>query len=636
MTGTPGSVALTDYLAQLDRDGAVALVERSRAQGATVEELILDLLTPALVEVGRRWAAGEAGAATAQAAAGIVRTLLPRCPLPEAPAGRLPVAVCAPDDELHDLPGEMVTELLRAAGWPAQFIGTGVTARQLPSFLASRRPSALLLSCSTPCGLPGAARAIQVAHGLAVPVMVGGAAFGADSMLAVRLGAAAWAPTAHHAAAVLEAWSQAPPAIAPGRPLTDDYLRFERSWAEIKRGAIEAVHKETQVEYADPAGMHLTKDRVELVLRYLGAALLVDDGRLFHDFLSWRSAYYRARDISPERLISGLTAIASVIPADAERARAFLADGIQQLTWSNRSGAVKCPRPVPASVTAPGPGPTGEATAAPATMASDLMYLRSAGAGGPGEQSAPTGSGSAEQPGRVFTDLLFVAATTCRCPWALISAPGPDGRWRTLSHGTERRELLVDDDLLTEIGRSRDPLEITDLALRAGGSELARGPLGIRFVYGVAMRNRQSTLLGVFCVLDRRPRELSKRERDAVAAVARQVGGQLAAWRRSPTASGGRQSTPGGIGAHEPSAAEFGAEGPARRPSESGGGDPELLRSHEVAVLFDVTERTVINWAAANRLPAIRTAGGHLRFRADDVLALLAGRDGSKRLSSAV
>ncbi len=42
-------------------------------------------------------------------------------------------------------------------------------------------------------------------------------------------------------------------------------------------------------------------------------------------------------------------------------------------------------------------------------------------------------------------------------------------------------------------------------------------------------------------------------------------------------------------------------------------------------MLFDVTDRTVINWAAAHKLPSIRTAGGHLRFRGDDVLALLSG-----------
>jgi excisionase family DNA binding protein len=50
----------------------------------------------------------------------------------------------------------------------------------------------------------------------------------------------------------------------------------------------------------------------------------------------------------------------------------------------------------------------------------------------------------------------------------------------------------------------------------------------------------------------------------------------------------------------------------------------QLLRSQEVAQIFDVTERTVINWAAAGKLPSLRTIGGHLRFRRDDVLALLA------------
>ena len=40
---------------------------------------------------------------------------------------------------------------------------------------------------------------------------------------------------------------------------------------------------------------------------------------------------------------------------------------------------------------------------------------------------------------------------------------------------------------------------------------------------------------------------------------------------------------------------------------------------------LDVTERTVINWAAAGKLPSLRTIGGHLRFRRDDVMRLLSG-----------
>jgi excisionase family DNA binding protein len=53
-------------------------------------------------------------------------------------------------------------------------------------------------------------------------------------------------------------------------------------------------------------------------------------------------------------------------------------------------------------------------------------------------------------------------------------------------------------------------------------------------------------------------------------------------------------------------------------------GRHNLLRSQEVAEVFDVTERTVINWAAAGKLPSLRTIGGHLRFRREDVLRLLA------------
>jgi excisionase family DNA binding protein len=57
--------------------------------------------------------------------------------------------------------------------------------------------------------------------------------------------------------------------------------------------------------------------------------------------------------------------------------------------------------------------------------------------------------------------------------------------------------------------------------------------------------------------------------------------------------------------------------------------DQHMLRSHEVAVLFDVTERTITNWAASNKLPSWRTAGGHLRFRTEDVLNLLAKTSGT-------
>ena len=54
--------------------------------------------------------------------------------------------------------------------------------------------------------------------------------------------------------------------------------------------------------------------------------------------------------------------------------------------------------------------------------------------------------------------------------------------------------------------------------------------------------------------------------------------------------------------------------------------EPEaLLTPAEVAALFRVDPKTVTRWAKAGKLSAIRTLGGHRRYRAAEVSALLAG-----------
>ena len=49
-----------------------------------------------------------------------------------------------------------------------------------------------------------------------------------------------------------------------------------------------------------------------------------------------------------------------------------------------------------------------------------------------------------------------------------------------------------------------------------------------------------------------------------------------------------------------------------------------LLRTREVALLFEVSERAVTDWATKGRIPSIRTPGGHRRYPADAVAHLLA------------
>jgi excisionase family DNA binding protein len=50
----------------------------------------------------------------------------------------------------------------------------------------------------------------------------------------------------------------------------------------------------------------------------------------------------------------------------------------------------------------------------------------------------------------------------------------------------------------------------------------------------------------------------------------------------------------------------------------------ELLTPAEVAAMFRVNPKTVTRWARAGKISAVRTLGGHRRFRADEIRRFLA------------
>jgi excisionase family DNA binding protein len=51
--------------------------------------------------------------------------------------------------------------------------------------------------------------------------------------------------------------------------------------------------------------------------------------------------------------------------------------------------------------------------------------------------------------------------------------------------------------------------------------------------------------------------------------------------------------------------------------------DNELLTPGEVATLFKVNPKTVTRWARSGKISAVRTLGGHRRFRASDIRRVL-------------
>ena len=59
--------------------------------------------------------------------------------------------------------------------------------------------------------------------------------------------------------------------------------------------------------------------------------------------------------------------------------------------------------------------------------------------------------------------------------------------------------------------------------------------------------------------------------------------------------------------------------------------DDTLLTPSEVAAMFRVNPKTVTRWARAGKISAIRTLGGHRRFRASEIRAFLENVEESER-----
>jgi excisionase family DNA binding protein len=51
----------------------------------------------------------------------------------------------------------------------------------------------------------------------------------------------------------------------------------------------------------------------------------------------------------------------------------------------------------------------------------------------------------------------------------------------------------------------------------------------------------------------------------------------------------------------------------------------QMLRTADVAALFEVSERTISEWARRGQIPSVRTPGGHRRYPADEIRAMIAG-----------
>ena len=124
---------------------------------------------------------------------------------------------------------------------------------------------------------------------------------------------------------------------------------------------------------------------------------------------------------------------------------------------------------------------------------------------------------------------MALASRLCETPIAVITLLDRDRQWFTAEVGLGLRSMPLDDGICTHAVLETDYLEIRDTGLdpRTAGNPLCGGVEGLQFYAGVVLRTPDGIPFGTLCVLDRRPRELTELQREALHVLAAQVVRQL-------------------------------------------------------------------------------------------------------------
>ncbi|MEU6414769.1 cobalamin-dependent protein [Microbispora sp. NPDC046933] len=327
-----------DLIGRADEYGAVDLVLGLIDEGVPAEDVLLRIIAAGQRRVGELWASNEWSVAREHAATAVseraVAAVTGRV-RPAATRGR--VAVACADGEYHALPTRIMAEVLRLRGWHVDFLGASVPGPHLITHLHQTGPDVVALGCTLPTRLPRAHATIAACQAVGIPVLAGGAGFGADGRFARLLGADAWAPTADAAADRLAAGLPSFPAAHGGPGGSggaaadlggEEYAYLTRHRANLLARVMDALRE----AYAPMGGysarqLEHTAEDLGHIADFLIAAMYVHDAPLFTDFVTWTCRVLVARKVPAESVVLGLGVFRDVL-TDCPGAQALLIEGI--------------------------------------------------------------------------------------------------------------------------------------------------------------------------------------------------------------------------------------------------------------------------------------------------------------------
>ncbi|WP_309573083.1 cobalamin-dependent protein [Deinococcus sp.] len=167
---------LTEALLESDHDRAATVLSVAHAQ-LSQEDVLLSVITPALVEIGQRWARSEITIAHEHQASAFLRARLSAMMEQAGTSGAggpLIVAACAPG-EWHELGLMMLTFALRRRGVRVTYVGADMPLADLATYAVQQGASAIALGLQGDWALPGTLEQRPALDGLNIPLFLGGA-----------------------------------------------------------------------------------------------------------------------------------------------------------------------------------------------------------------------------------------------------------------------------------------------------------------------------------------------------------------------------------------------------------------------------------------------------------------------------
>jgi methanogenic corrinoid protein MtbC1 len=179
-----------------DRRQAFHVLDDALDTGTGLSDLYLEVVQPAMREIGRLWQENEVTVAEEHLATAITEAAMNRLfervfVWRDTRTPRL-LAACAAE-ERHQLGLRMLCDLLEMEGWETTYLGASVPIESLVHLVKARLPDAVAISATIAPHLPrvrDAISAIRAAPLARQPlIVVGGRAFHGDPALAKRIGA---------------------------------------------------------------------------------------------------------------------------------------------------------------------------------------------------------------------------------------------------------------------------------------------------------------------------------------------------------------------------------------------------------------------------------------------------------------